>query len=64
MITVSDNSPTSNLLEIKVGDEIQSDSRSGIVQEIEIQERDDYMMFLFALENKQQIIVRKIRQVC
>jgi len=61
---VSDNMPTSALLEIKTGDQISKDSIHGTVTRIEIQETDEFLQFIFSLEGAQQIVVRKLKQVC
>ncbi|MET0574171.1 MAG: hypothetical protein ABWZ79_22330 [Pedobacter agri] len=61
---VSDKMPTSVLLEIKTGDQISKDSIQGTVTRIEIQETDEFLQFIFSLEGTQQIVVRKLKQVC
>ena len=61
---VSDKMPTSALLEIKTGDQISKDSIQGTVTRIEIQETDEFLQFIFSLEGTQQIVVRKLKQVC
>ncbi|MBB6235838.1 hypothetical protein HDC90_000438 [Pedobacter sp. AK013] len=64
MITISDNLPTSTLLELKVGDEITNEhDRFGTIKDIEISETDEFLMFLFQLETS-YIIVKKLKQVC
>jgi hypothetical protein len=64
MITVNDSLPTSTLLEIKVGEVItDGNSQSGSVKSIEISETDEFLMFLFQLEDN-HIIVKKLKQVC
>ncbi|WP_316847325.1 hypothetical protein [Pedobacter psychrodurus] len=64
MITVNDSLPTSTLLELKVGEEITDGNRqSGAIKSIEISETDEFLMFLFQLENK-HIIVKKLKQIC
>lgn len=63
-MTVNDQLPTSTLLEIKIGDHIERNTISGKVLEIEIQETDEYLQFLFILNSAQQIVVRKLKQVC
>jgi hypothetical protein len=64
MTIINDNLPTSTLLEIKVG-EVITDGRgqSGTVKSIEISETDEFLMFLFQLEDS-HIIVKKLKQVC
>ncbi|QXU44162.1 hypothetical protein [Pedobacter sp. D749] len=64
MITVNDSLPTSTLLEIKVGEVItDGKSQSGAVKSVEISETDEFLMFLFQLEDN-HIIVKKLKQVC
>lgn len=64
MTIINDNLPTSTLLEIKVGEVItDGKGQSGIVKNIEISETDEFLMFLFQLEDS-HIIVKKLKQVC
>ena len=64
MITVNDSLPTSTLLEIKVGEVItDGKGQSGTIKSIEISETDEFLMFLFQLEDS-HIIVKKLKQVC
>jgi len=64
MITVSDKLPTSTLLELKVGDEISAEHKqNGKIQNIEITETDEYLMFRFICA-EDEINVRKLKQVC
>ncbi|MDQ0639398.1 hypothetical protein QF042_002963 [Pedobacter sp. W3I1] len=64
MTAISDNLPTSTLLELKVGDEITNgNDQSGTIKSIEISETDEYLMFLFQLENS-PIIIKKLKQIC
>ncbi|MGQ7856331.1 hypothetical protein ACUN24_19015 [Pedobacter sp. WC2501] len=64
MIAVNDSLPTSTLLEIKVGEVItDGKGQSGAVKSIEISETDEFLMFLFQLEDN-HIIVKKLKQVC
>lgn len=64
MIIVNEEMPTSSLLDLKVGHEISDGSTNGKIAKIDIQETDNYLMFLFELNNKQKITVKKMRQVC
>jgi len=64
MIFVDNKTPTSSLLDVKQGDNIDNGQISGSVKDISIQETDEYLMFLFLLENNQEIVIKKIRQVC
>ncbi|KLT63792.1 hypothetical protein [Pedobacter sp. BMA] len=61
---LNDNIPTSLLLDVKPGDEITSAEISGVVHKIEIQETDDFLLFIFILEDKQELAIKKLRQVC
>lgn len=61
---VDDQIPTSALLEIKIGDAIGQDAVHGRVAKIEIQETDEFLQFLFDIESGEQIVVRKLKQVC
>ncbi|WP_025143564.1 hypothetical protein [Pedobacter jeongneungensis] len=63
MITLNDQLPTSTLLELKVGDDISNGNQSGKIKNIEISETDEFLMFLFQLENN-HIIIKKLKQVC
>ncbi|QNR86346.1 hypothetical protein H9N25_08080 [Pedobacter riviphilus] len=64
MITINDKLPTSTLLDLKVGDEITNgNDQSGKIKNIEISETDEFLLFLFQLENN-KIIIRKLKQVC
>lgn len=63
MIAVHDQLPTSMLLELKVGDDISNENQSGKIKNIEISETDEFLMFLFQLENS-HIIIKKLKQVC
>ena len=61
---LNDNVPTSVLLDVKPGDEIATTEISGRVQEIEIQETDDYLLFIFTLQSTKEVMIKKLRQVC
>lgn len=61
---VNNQTPTSALLEIKKGDDIEQGSIHGIVSKIEIQETDEFLQFIFELENAKHISIRKLKQVC
>jgi hypothetical protein len=63
MIAVNDQLPTSMLLELKIGDVISTGNQSGIIQNVEISETDEFLMFLFQLEGS-HIIIKKLNQVC
>ncbi|NII82604.1 MULTISPECIES: hypothetical protein [unclassified Pedobacter] len=64
MITINDKLPTSTLLDLKVGDEITNgNDQSGKIKNIEISETDEFLLFLFQLENN-KIIIKKLKQVC
>ena len=64
MTIINDHLPTSTLLEIKVGEVItDGKGQSGTVKSIEISETDEFLMFLFQLEDS-YIIIKKLKQVC
>lgn len=64
MKIISNDLPTSTLLELKVGDEItDGNTQSGTIKNIEISETDEFLMFLFQLEGS-HIIVKKLKQIC
>lgn len=63
MIAVNDQLPTSMLLELKIGDVISNGNQSGIIQNVEISETDEFLMFRFVLAHG-EIEVRKLKQVC
>lgn len=65
MIIVNNQLPTSTLLEIKISNEITDDNGIfGVVEDIDIQETDEYLQFFFKLDSGAQIAVRKLKQVC
>lgn len=65
MINVNKNLPTSTLLEIKVTDQIDNgEGKCGEVSVINIQETDEYLIFLFGLSNGSEIEIRKLKQIC
>jgi hypothetical protein len=64
MIIISDNLPTSTLLELKVGEEVTNgNDQFGTIKNIEISETDEFLMFIFQLEDS-HIIVKKLKQIC
>jgi hypothetical protein len=64
MTIINDNLPTSTLLALKVGDEVTNgNDRSGTIKNIEISETDEFLMFLFQLENS-SIVIKKLKQIC
>lgn len=64
MTIINDNLPTSALLDLKVGDKITNgNDQSGTIKNIEISETDEFLMFLFQLEDS-HIIVKKLKQIC
>lgn len=65
MIVVNKNIPTSNLLEIKLNDRIENgEGTAGMVSVINIHETDEYLMFLFGLDNGSEIEIKKLKQIC
>jgi hypothetical protein len=63
-VIVNDDLPTSTVLELKLGQYIENANASGKIAKIEIQETDEFLQFLFGLDNQKQIVVRKLKQVC
>lgn len=62
---VNQNLPTSTLLEVKINDKITDESGlTGTVADIQIQETDEYLLFLFKLTEGKLISVRKIKNIC
>ncbi|PWS28756.1 hypothetical protein DHW03_02630 [Pedobacter yonginense] len=65
MISINQNIPTSTLLDVKVGDEVDNGAgKAGEVSKINITETDEYLQFLFGLNNGQEIEIRKLKQIC
>jgi len=65
MISINKNLPTSDLLDVKVGDEVDNGAgKEGQVSVIHVTETDEYLQFLFGLENGQEIEIRKLKQIC
>lgn len=64
MKIISNDLPTSTLLEIKVWEVItDGKGQPGTVKNIEISETDEFLMFNFQLEGN-HIIIKKLKQVC
>jgi len=61
---ITDETPTSTLLELKAGAYIESGIIAGNISGIEIHETDEYLMFLFSLNQGNQITIKKLKQVC
>ena len=65
MITIDKNTPTSDLLEIEVGFNITDGNKlKGYVTEIKISDTDEFWLFLFSLDNGNQIEIMKIKNIC
>ncbi|QPH40410.1 hypothetical protein [Pedobacter endophyticus] len=64
MVIVNEDTPTTSLLDLQAGHQISNGLINGTISQIDIQETDSYLMFLFLLDNEQEITVKKIRQVC
>lgn len=59
------DTPTSTLLSLKIGDSAEFDNGiSGILEDILIQETDQYLAFIFTLTTGEEIQIKKMRQVC
>lgn len=63
-ISIDKNTPTSNLLEIKVGSVISNGTLNGQVKDIKISDTDQFWLFIFYLEQGNQIEITKIKNVC
>lgn len=64
IISIDKNTPTSNLLNIKAGSIITSNTLHGTVKDIQINDTDEYWLFIFYLEEGNQIEIIKIKNVC
>ncbi|MCX2574527.1 hypothetical protein [Pedobacter sandarakinus] len=65
MIILNNDVPTSTALSVKIGDKV-SDGKNltGIVSNIQIEETDASLLLIFKLNSGEEIIVKKMRQVC
>lgn len=62
---ITDNTPTSDLLEIKINHYISDNKgKAGLVSHINIVETDEFWLFIFTLNNAQIIEIRKIKTIC
>ncbi|WP_316829945.1 hypothetical protein [Pedobacter aquatilis] len=65
MIKVDKNTATSTLLEVKIGSVITDGHEiTGTVTEINITDTDEFWLFIFYLDEKKQIEIRKIKNIC
>ncbi|WP_443947485.1 hypothetical protein ACJVDH_10285 [Pedobacter sp. AW1-32] len=65
MILLNNDLPTSTLLEIKTGQMIELPNNIfGKVDQIEIQENDQFLLFIFTLSSGQIAEIRKMKQIC
>jgi len=65
MILLNNDVPTSTLLEIKKGQMIElSNNIFGKVDQIDIQETDQFLLFIFTLSSGQVAEIRKMKQIC
>ncbi|WP_421939891.1 hypothetical protein [Pedobacter sp.] len=62
---INQDTPTSTLLSFKIGDAADFEKGiSGIIEDILIQETDQYLAFIFTLTTGEEIQIKKMRQVC
>nr|WP_199156393.1 hypothetical protein [Pedobacter sp. ASV2] len=62
---VSQHLPTSTLLDVKINDKISDEKgTAGKVEHIQIEENDEYLLFLFQLINGEIISVKKVKNIC
>lgn len=65
MIALIDkNTPTSDLLEIKIGSEVNNGNISGFVKDIKITDTDELWLFIFYLDNETEFEIIKIKNIC
>lgn len=65
MILLNNDLPTSTLLEIEAGQMIELPNNIfGKVDQIEIQENDQFLLFIFTLSSGQIAEIRKMKQIC
>ncbi|GAA3952762.1 hypothetical protein GCM10022246_03770 [Pedobacter ginsengiterrae] len=64
IISIDKNTPTSNLLNVKVGSIITDNILSGTVKDIQITDTDEFWLFIFYLEEGNQIEIKKIKNIC
>lgn len=63
--TVDENTPTSDLLEIKQNTLIADNTgTSGLVEKVEVANTDEFWLFTFYLADGKQIEIRKIKNIC
>ncbi|MFC3562976.1 hypothetical protein [Pedobacter jamesrossensis] len=64
VISINKNTPTSDLLEIKVGSIVSNGTFNGRVKDVKITDTDEFWLFIFFLEEGGQIEIRKIKNIC
>ncbi|MGA9650783.1 MULTISPECIES: hypothetical protein [Pedobacter] len=64
IISIDKNTPTSNLLNVKVGSIITDNILRGTVKDIQITDTDEFWLFIFYLEEGNQIEIKKIKNIC
>jgi len=65
IVKIDRNTPTSDLLEIKVGSNVTDGNElEGFVKEIKINDTDEFWLFIFFLDNGNQIEITKIKNIC
>lgn len=63
-ISIDKNTPTSNLLDIKIGSIITNNTLTAKVKDIQVTDTDEFWLFIFYLEEGNQIEIRKIKNIC
>ena len=64
IISIDKNTPTSNLLNVKVSSIITDNILRGTVKDIQITDTDEFWLFIFYLEEGNQIEIKKIKNIC
>ena len=64
IISIDKNTPTSSLLNVKVGSIITDNILRGTVKDIQITDTDEFWLFIFYLEEGNQIEIKKIKNIC
>jgi hypothetical protein len=64
MKIIDDNTPVSELLDIKIGENISYQNKSGVVEKISFEETNNYWEMIFTLTNAENIYVRKQKIMC
>lgn len=64
MNKIDDDTPVSDLLSIKIGNDICFGKQSGRVEAIEFEETNNYWEIIFVLTSNEKIYVRKEKTSC